>query len=387
MPKLINTPTVTKKDSGFPLDHIAYIGLDKMKFCVLKTYVKQPDRDAIARCFNELEAGSAQKLSAQNKAFQLRLAVMVAGEQVVIECSPNRLGYPYEFTAEFNPNYFIHGGVGALNELATFFRRVLGLGARDMLFNSVVTRFDVNVDFDINPLDGTLVSSKGKRGGANVMQNFEGDGTLGTLYVGALGSDRRLIIYDKAQEVLTRELAPQAGKLLAALASPEWNTMVKKLSALADEPPSWRVEVRGLPKPALSIKQLPTFSRCFDSIGFLHLPTDRAPFNTSLGRSFIGHARHVGVQVALQSLDEPDRRRMNRAISKLDTVEWWNTDILAGCISAALDKLAVLFTSPTQTIAEKGSKRIAFTRTPTTPWSTQKTAAPPVAKHPVHRIG
>ncbi|WP_454721856.1 MULTISPECIES: hypothetical protein [Cupriavidus] len=325
------------------------IGLDKIKLNVLAANIDHNSIAFIEQRFRELEDGKATVRSAKGKAFTKRLSVQVAGEPVLIECSPNRQAYPYAVTAEFNPNPLLRKGEKAINKLAIFFRFLLGHDAHRVFSQAVVSRLDVNVDFNFNPLEGSLVSVKGKRGGANVMCDFDGSGTLATLYVGALGSDRRLCVYDKAAETLKREMKSEAGKILAMLASPaNWNIAVQKLRERTSGPPHWRMEVRCQPKPARPIAELGELASCFDGIALLHLPTDRAPFNTPLGRIFVGLARHVGIPVALQSLDEFDRRRINRAISKLPQVEWWNAEILRQDIGAAIDKLAPLFRPPTR---------------------------------------
>ncbi|MDW3687601.1 hypothetical protein RA280_38895 [Cupriavidus sp. CV2] len=362
MPQTTPINKTTKVSTHLP-DHVVDIGLDKIKLNVLAVNIDHDRIAFIEQRFGELKEHGAKARSGKGKAFKNRLSVQVAGEPVLIECSPNRDGYPYAFTAEFNPNPFLGKGEKAINRLATFFRTLFGHDAPRVLAQAVVSRLDVNVDFDINPLEGTLVSVKGKRGGANVMCDFDGSGTLATLYIGALGSDRRLCIYDKAAQTLKSEMKPEAGKILAALASPtDWSMAVHKLRERTSGPTHWRMEVRCLPKPARPVAQLGELASCFDGIALLHLPINRAPFKTSMGKLFVGLARHVGIPVALQSLDELDRRRFNLAISKLDQVEWWNADILRDYIAAAIDRLAPLFRPPARHLSVIQMGRLSSTR-------------------------
>ncbi|RQV54249.1 hypothetical protein DF024_33860 [Burkholderia cenocepacia] len=340
-------PNSATNDSSHPLDHVVEIGLDKMKLCVRAEELDPARVALLEQRFSELKGRGAHARSAKGKAFKNRLSVRVGGEFLLIECSPNRNDYPYVFTVELNPNPFLREGERAIVNLVRFFRFLFGHDAPRTLSQAVATMLHVNVDFNINVLEGTLVSAKGKRGGANVMCNFDGSGTLGTLYVGVLGSDRRLCVYDKAAETLKRELAPYAGKVLAALASPkDWSIEIGKLREKLSGSPRWRMEVRCQPKGGRPVSELAEFASCFDGIRLLHVPADIAPFNTSLGRAFIGQARHDGIPAALQSLGDLDRRRINRAIENLDDVEWWNADILRDCIGTVIDKLAPLFRTP-----------------------------------------
>ncbi|ANH73872.1 hypothetical protein ACS15_2206 [Ralstonia insidiosa] len=297
--------------------------------------------------FSELvEHHNAKRKSAKGKAFTNRLAVTVAGEFVLIECQPGRADNPYAFACDFNPNRFLKKE-GAVNKLLLFFKFLLGHDAPDLLSRALISRLDVNVDFSINVLEGTLVHVKGKRGGSNVMRNIDGDGVLGSLYIGVPDSNRQVVVYDKAAKILKDNLAPQAGKILAALTSADkWNLVVKKLENEVPKP-LWRMEVRCRPKPALPVAQLLQLADCFDDVKLMHLPPDRAPFNSSLGRTFIGLAAYEGIPAALQRLDEKtDRRKFKRAIDSLPQVDWWNADLLRGCIQKQLGLLAPLFRAP-----------------------------------------
>jgi hypothetical protein len=336
-------PAAPAGTRSFPLDHVREIGLDKFK-AAIPTRALDPVRlEFLQERFLELKERGAHGLSAKQKAFKNRMSVRVGGEDVLLECLPNREAYPYAATIEFNPNPFLRRGQKAIDNLAHFFRFLFGHDAPQILSQAIVTMLHVNVDFDINVLEGTLVAAKGKRGGANVMCNFDGDGTLGTLYVGVLGSDRRLCIYDKATEVLHRELGPHANKVLAALASDKWDIEIGKLREKLAGPPRWRMEVRCQPKGGRPVSELTEFASCFEGILLLHLPPERAPFNTALGRSFVRNALHDGIPAALQLLGELDRRRFNRAISKQDDVEWFNAELLYDCIRTVIDKLAPVF--------------------------------------------
>jgi hypothetical protein len=334
------------KERSFPLNNVVDIGIDKMKFCLPRASV---DTDFPADIEQRLKeaANGKRPYSAKGKPFGLRMPAIVAEETVLVECKPNKESYPYVFTAEFNPNKYFARGDAAIVSLARFFRYVLGHDAHRLLAGAVISRLDVNVDFSINILEGTLVEVKGKRGGANVMCNFDGTGTLGSLYIGALGSDHRLRVYDKAAEILRRELKSDAGKMLRALASPDdWPITVKKLREAAAAPVLWRMEVSCEPKPARPVSEIASFASCFDGIRFLHLPTDRKPYNDSMGRTFVSLARHVGIPTALRALDVADRRRFTSAISRLERVDWFSAEALQDFIKRSLDRLGPLFRPP-----------------------------------------
>lgn len=377
-------PAAPAGTRSFPLAHVVEIGLDKFKGAIPTGALDPVRLDFLQERFLELKERGAHALSAKQKAFKSRLSVKVGGEDVLIECSPNRESYPYGATFEFNPNPFLRKGQKAIDNLAHFFRFLFGHDAPQILSQTIVTMLHVNVDFDINVLEGTLVAAKGKRGGANVMSNFDGNGTLGTLYVGVLGSDRRLCVYNKAAEVLHRELGPHANKILAALASEKWDIEVGKLREKLAGPPRWRMEVRCQPKGGRPVSELTEFASCFEGIRLLHLPPERAPFNTSLGRSFVRNALHDGIPAALQLLDELDRRRFNRAISARNDVEWFNAELLRDCIRTVIDKLAPVFRAR-KSILVSGAGALVTTR----PLAVSRPATagrPAAAAHKPYRV-
>ncbi|ABE30569.1 hypothetical protein DR64_103 [Paraburkholderia xenovorans LB400] len=349
--KLHEAPAPRRKTgSAFPLEHVLAIGVDKFKLALLVKHTDDALVDFIEQQLADLEKGGAKRKSVKGRAFRNCLSVRVGNDHLRIEWSPNRTVYPYWLTVEFNPNPYLRAGAEAVRELASFFRLLFGVNTARIMSQALVLRMDVNIDFDINVLEGTLVSMKEKRGGANVMRDFDGKGTLATLYVGVLGSDCRLTVYDKAAETLRRELKSTAWVTLAALASPkDWQLVVRKLQAKEKEktiPEHWRMEVRCQRKGGYLLSEVAGLASSFDGVRLFHLQPDRAPFNTSLGRTFMGLACHVGIEVALQALDNNDRRSMQRAISRLDQIEWFNAEILRDYIKAAIERLAPMFCAP-----------------------------------------
>lgn len=330
-----------------PFDHVKEIGVDKLKFCIRSAQCDHSLAAILQERFDTLgNKAATRKFSSKGKAFRKRLGVPVGDGFVVIECQPNKDSYPWAATVEVNPNAYLREGEKAIARLASFFRFVFGHEASRLLPNVAVTTLHVNVDFDVNPLEGALVVAKGKRGGAKVMYDFDGQGTLGSLYVGVLGSDRRLCVYDKATEVLHRECEPYANRILTALASDRWDIEVSKLREKFSGPARWRLEVRCEPKTAVAVAAITDFASCFDGIRFLHLPTDKSPFNTSLGRLFIASARNDGINVALRALDEKERRQFSRAIARHGDLEWFNTEMLRDAIADTIAKLSPLFAPP-----------------------------------------
>ncbi|WKZ86486.1 hypothetical protein N5B55_05930 [Ralstonia pickettii] len=340
-------PEKLKPKRNYPLEHVVDIGIDDLRIVLKKEHFDAVRQENMVAQFSKLvERLNAKPKSAKGKAFTNRLAVTVAGEFVLIECQPGRVDNPYAFACDFNPNRFLKKK-GAVEKLLSFFKFLFGHDASALLSQALISRLDVNVDFSINILEGTLVHVKGKRGGSNVMRNIDGDGVLGSLYIGVPDSNRQVVVYDKAAKILKDNLAPHAGKMLAALTSPgKWNLVVKKLENEVPKP-LWRMEVRCRPKPALPVAQLLQLADCFDDVKLMHLPPDRAPFNSSLGRTFIGLAAYEGIPAALQRLDErTDRRKFKRAVDSLPQVEWWNAGLLRDCIQRELDLLAPLFRAP-----------------------------------------
>lgn len=338
-----------QETASYPLDHIVEIGVDKLKCCIRTEHVDEAFAEFLRGQFDMIARKTGtKKRSPQRKAFQRRLHVPVSGSYVLIECQPNKQTYPWAATIEFNPNPYLRKGERAIANLGRFLRTLLGPDAHRILAKAVVTMLHANIDYDINPLEGTLVEAKGKRSGAKVLYDFGGDGILGSLYVGALHSDRRLCIYDKAAEVLHRELEPQANKILAALASNEWDIEVAKLKEKLDGPPRWRLEVRCEPTDAVPVADIADFASCFDGIRFLHLPHDVAPFNKPEGRLFIACARNDGINAALNALDANPRRRFARKLAQQQEVDWFNADLLRDAIGQVIGRLAPLFTAPRQ---------------------------------------
>ncbi|WP_201446481.1 hypothetical protein [Burkholderia gladioli] len=344
MPKIFSK----QKNATYPLDHIVEVGVDKLKCCIPAKYVDAAFAKFLHGQFDVIaRRPGVKKRSPQRKAFQRRLQVPVGGNPVLIECQPNKPEYPWAATIEFNPNPYLRKGEKAIANLAQFFRFLFGPDAHHILAQAVVTMLHANIDYDINPLEGTLVEAKGKRSGAKVLYDFGGNGVLGSLYVGALHSDRRLSIYDKAAEVLHRELGPLANKILAALASDEWAIAVAKLKEKLDGPPRWRLEVRCEPTDAVPVSNIADFSSCFDGIRFLHLPHDVAPFNEPEGRLFIACARNDGINAALNALDANQRRRFARKLAQQQEFDWFNAELLRDAIGQVIGKLSPLFAPAT----------------------------------------
>jgi len=344
-------PNTTMKESSlFPLDRIVEIGIDKLKCGIRSDDVDDSFTVLLQEKFKLLgNRKGARKHTSQRQAFQQRMSVRVGGEYVLIECHPNQANYPWAATFEFNPNPYLRKGEAAIENLARFFRFLFGYDAHRILSRAFVSMLHVNVDTDINPLQGTLVDMKGKRSGAKVMYDFDGEGILGSLYIGVLKSDRRLAIYNKAAEVLHRELGPRANRILAALASDDkWDIEVSKLKKQLEMPDRWRLEVRNKckPKDAIPVSRIADFVSCFEDLRILHLPVDAEPFNDSLGRLFVANARNDGIPRALRALDPNERRRFDRKLNQLPDADWFNEAVLREAIGQVIAKLAPLFAPP-----------------------------------------
>lgn len=356
-----------KEPTLCPLDHIVEIGIDKLKCGIRSEDVDESFTALLQEKFESLaKREGARKHSSQRQAFRQRMSVRVGGEYVLIECQPNKATYPWAATLEFNPNPYLRKGEAAIDNLARFFRCLFGYDAHRILSHAFVSMLHVNVDTDINPLQGTLVDMAGKRSGAKVMYDFDGDGMLGSLYIGVLNSDRRLCIYDKAAEVLHRKLGPHANRVLAALASDDkWDIEVSKLKKELAMPDRWRLEVRNKckPKDAIPVSRIADFASCFEDVRILHLPVDAKPFNDSLGRLFVANARNDGIPRALRALDPNERRRFDRKLNQLRDADWFNEAVLRDAIGQAIGKLAPLFARPRRRL-EVAQKE---TRTSSTP--------------------
>ncbi|VVE56139.1 hypothetical protein [Pandoraea anhela] len=315
-------------------------GIDKLKLVIRSESLNDGEMKCIEQSFDNVATRpTTHTLTTRGKAFQRRLAVSVGGQRVIVECKPNKSNYPWAATVEFNPNPFLRKGDAAIANLWKFLRTIFGVGARRILATASVTMMHVNVDYAFNPLDGTLVTVKGKRGGAKVLYDFDGSGVLGTLYVGVLGSDRRLTVYNKGAEILHRELGPHADAILAALASDKWDIEVSKLQQMFGGEAHWRLEVRCIPKHAVPLPEIGQFASCFKGVRFVRLPVHDARFNSAMGRLFISAARADGVSVALQALDPKERRLYASALSQQDPVEWFNEEILQGLITTVIGRL------------------------------------------------
>lgn len=369
------SPEKFKLKGTYPLEHVVSIGIDDLRLVIEKKHLDDNQQKNMAKQFTELvERHNAKRKSAKGKAFTNRLTLNVAGEFIMIECQPGRTDYSYAFACDFNPNHFIKKR-GAINKLLRFFKFLFGHDAPALLSQALISRLDVNIDFDKNILDGTLVHASGKRGGSSVMRNTDGSGVLESLYIGVQGSNRQLVVYDKAAKILKDNLAPHAAKILAALtAKDKWDLEVKKLEEKTPQP-LWRMEMRCRPKPALPVARALELADCFEDVKLMHLPPERAPFNSSLGRAFIGLAAYEGIPAALQRLDErTDRRKFKRAVDSLPQVDWWNAGLLRECILRELELLAPLFSAPEIKLPEIKTTaeplplaRVPFSRTgPTT---------------------
>jgi len=168
-----------------PLKHIVEIGVDKLKFCIRSEHVDHALALFLQQQFDLLRnKPGTRSLTSQRYAFKQRLHVPIGGELVLIECQPNTATYPWAVTVEFNPNPYLRKGDKAIAHLGSFFRFLFGHETSRLLSQAVVSMLHVNIDYDINPLEGTLVEAKGKRSGAKVLYNFDGHGLLGSLALG-----------------------------------------------------------------------------------------------------------------------------------------------------------------------------------------------------------
>jgi len=382
-----------KESALTPLGHIVEIGIDKLKCGIRSDDVDDSFAALLQEKFESLRnRRGTHRHSSQRQAFQQRMSVLVGGEYVLIECKPNKATYPWVAIFEFNPNPYLRKGDKAISHLGSFFRFLFGYDAHRILSRAFVSMLHVNVDTDINPLQGTLVAAKGKRSGAKVMYDFDGEGVLGSLYIGVLKSDRRLIIYNKAAEVLHRELGPKANRILAALASDDkWDIEVSKLERKLEMPDRWRLEVRNKrdPKHAVPVANIADFASCFEGIRLLHLPVDADPFDTSLGRLFLANARIDGIPLTLQALDPNERRRFNRILNQLQDVDWFNEALLREAIGQVIAKLAPLFAPPPSRLKVADIGEHHAPTTATAGGVTFRRTTPNLAKHgtPREHIG
>lgn len=379
-----------KESTLCPLDHIVEIGIDKMKFGIRSKDVDDSFTALLQEKFALLaNRRSTHKHTSQRQAFQQRMSVRVGGGYVLIECQPNKSTYPWAATFEFNPNPYLRKGKVAIDNLARFFRFLFGYDAHRILSHAFVSMLHVNIDTDINPLQGTLVDVKGKRSGAKVMFDFDGEGVPGSLYIGVLNSDSRLCVYNKAAETLHRELGPRANQILAALASDDkWDIEVSKLKKELATPDRWRLETRNKRKPqdAVPVSRIADFASSYESVRILHLPVDTKPFNDSLGRLFVANARNDGIPRALQALDPNERRRFSRKLNQLPGVDWFNEALLREAIGLAIAKLAPLFAPPPSRLKVKNTGKHHSPATTTAGGATFRRTNPNLTKPGTPRV-
>jgi len=345
------TSEKSQPKSTHPLEHVIHIGIDKLRLSFSKNSFDEISLNDLNKKLDELKKREGTRAhSSKGKPFKNRISVKVGNHHILVECSNDSARYPYGLACEFNPNDYLKGSEGnRIGSVVVFLKSLLGYDAPRLISEACVSRLDLNVDFDKNVLDGTLIQVKGKRGGSTVMCNLDGHGALGSLYIGVPDSNRQVVVYDKAAQVLKEKLAPHSDKILTALTSKksdeDWDFLIKKLEDAMPKP-VWRMEVRCRPKPALPVFRMLELADAFDDIRLMYLPPDRKPFDDSLGRTFVRLAAQVGIPAALQALHEHERRKFNTAVAKLPEVDWWNAEVLRECIDNVLNRLTPLFETP-----------------------------------------
>jgi hypothetical protein len=323
---------------------VVAVGIDKLRVSIPRTATSIEQQAEMHSNFEELKQEGAYARSAKGKAYRDRLSVRIGTNSVLLESSPNTDRHRYAFAAEFNPNSFSDE---ELAQVGVLMRRALGVDATFLLRQTVINRLDVNIDFALD-LSGLLVDVRHKRGGGLVMRYTNGKAQLETLYVGGGNSDRRLRMYDKAQQLLHAELGPDADRILAALESNEWPVIMKRLARSPSQGPLWRMEVVNQPKGGLPMTRIEEFSACFDGIRLLKIPADKAPFDVTPGPTFVQLASHIGLASALQTLDANERRRFKDAWALLPDAEFWDSARYATCIRSALCRLSPIFPANTR---------------------------------------
>jgi hypothetical protein len=117
---------------------------------------------------------------------------------ILIQCAPKSAGYKNSpknfFRLECNPS---HADLGYLKGLIDYLLEESG-GYKKLMKTGSVTRLDISVDVDyLGPTD--ILASYGK---IKTVLHFTKNGKIETKYLGATGSNKQIMLYDKTAEIV-----------------------------------------------------------------------------------------------------------------------------------------------------------------------------------------
>lgn len=261
------------------------------------------------------ESGAWKSVSKTAYASNLKLSD--PAESVLIQCGPVKPSHRF-FRVEFNPAKI------DLPNLKKHLDLILPGGYSNLIASGIVTRIDLSVDAKY--LDATdIIAAHGKM---KVEAHFAQNGVIQTKYLGAVSSNKQVVLYDKVAQL------KQAN--------------AKKGIASTETPPPhnvFRIEAR-LSKTNCTLQEVQNLHNPFSDLVLVAYPGSKSPKTYDPKWTlFLSACRFEGVETALKHFNEGDRKEFVQRLKAEGQVKWWNPQSVWEGLSQAIDSIADVGTS------------------------------------------
>ena len=242
---------------------------------------------------------------------------------ILIHCAPKKTTHNF-FRIEFNPSH------ANLDHLKTVLDHILPGGYASLISSGIVTRIDFTVD--VSYLDATDVIAMYPK--MKVEKHIGKGGVTESKYLGAIGSNKLIVLYDKAVQIA------------------EMNK--KKPAGLKKPVPSdklLRVEFRLL-KTGYTLKEIETVPNPFEHLTLIAFPGSKSPQSYDpTWTLFLSVCRNEGIPSALSHFNDQDQAHYTHRLNTEGRKDWWKPEQVWSGLPAALKAItSPKGYTPTQTL-------------------------------------
>ncbi len=296
--------------SGHELPKVGDLFID---YLTMTVEFPATDHAQIVAGFKEAEkVGVGKKIYTRGYYHSLKLSTDSPEEgKVIIQCSPMEPSYRF-FRIEFNP---AHTDLGNLKKDMDI---ILPGGFANMLDSGILTRIDLTCD--VTDLNINEIIPKYPK--MSTKMNYTKNGLIETTYLGAFGSDKQFVIYDKNAEII--------------------KTNKKKYKWFKKEVPLYdllRVECR-LMNLNVTLKDMLALKNPFHG---LRLPAYFQPKTVKgyepLWDFFLTSCRHESLKIALSRLNKQDKENYQKRLKDEGINHWWKPGSLWKRLPKAVNSL------------------------------------------------
>lgn len=317
---------------------------DKLKIVFSTDDLLGDTAEAISITLDDLvSAGTATKLSTQQKGFRNRYRVPITDDDaLIVEINPNDpMRTEWGMTWEYNPAHLRKKSQRqAMRDKA---REILGTDSKRLLSNVSISLIHIAVDFP-GKLDDIAIESRDKSSCGAWGKRFHANGRLQTLYFGSSETDHHQAAYSKSDE------------MLAALAHRPRTTLSQVIAAAKELGPQFRLEDRQrLSRCPVPLHRLDDLREPF--AGFHIYSYDEADDNITdtLGRMTLALAKSEGLQRAIQLLSKSERETFRKKLSRCQ-VEWWDAAVYRAAVGKTLKATGLFSISAFNVDAKTGQQ-------------------------------